>query len=58
MREDAAELARRGAAHIQLDAPHYAYLQEVHLGHSSNRDEKLRELVEVDNEVLRGISAE
>ena len=54
MHEDAVELARRGAAHIQLDAPHYAYLQEV-LKDTVDRDAKLRELVEADNGVLRGI---
>jgi 5-methyltetrahydropteroyltriglutamate--homocysteine methyltransferase len=53
MREDASELARRGVAQIQLDAPHYAYLQEVL--DVEDRDEQLRELVEVDNEVLRGL---
>ncbi|HEY1776644.1 MAG TPA: cobalamin-independent methionine synthase II family protein [Solirubrobacteraceae bacterium] len=54
MHEDAVELARRGAAHIQLDAPHYAYLQEV-LKDTADRDAELRELVEADNGVLRGI---
>jgi 5-methyltetrahydropteroyltriglutamate--homocysteine methyltransferase len=54
MREDAIELARRGVAQIQLDAPHYAYLQEV-LADIGDRDAKLRELVEVDNEVLRDL---
>ena len=52
MRDDALELARRGVAQIQLDAPHYAYLQEVLAG-VDDRDAKLRELVEVDNAVLR-----
>jgi 5-methyltetrahydropteroyltriglutamate--homocysteine methyltransferase len=55
MHEDAAELARRGVAQIQLDAPHYAYLQEV-LADVGDRDAKLSELVEVDCEVLRGVT--
>ena len=54
MREDALELAARGAAHIQLDAPHYAYIQTV-LPDISDRDATLRRLVECDNRVLRGI---
>ena len=54
MREDALELAARGAAHIQLDAPHYAYIQTV-LPEISDRDATLRRLVECDNRVLRGI---
>jgi methionine synthase II (cobalamin-independent) len=54
LREDAVELARRGVAQIQLDAPQYAYLQVV-LPDVDDRDAKLRELVEVDNEVLRGL---
>jgi 5-methyltetrahydropteroyltriglutamate--homocysteine methyltransferase len=54
MHEDSAELAARGVAHIQIDAPHYAYLQEV-LADVGDRDAKLRELVEADCGVLRGI---
>jgi 5-methyltetrahydropteroyltriglutamate--homocysteine methyltransferase len=54
MREDAAELARRGVAQIQLDAPQYAYLQEV-MADIGDRDAKLRELVEADNGVLAGL---
>jgi len=54
LREDAEELARRGVAHVQLDAPHYAYLQEV-MTDTEDRDAKLRELVEIDNQVLSGI---
>jgi 5-methyltetrahydropteroyltriglutamate--homocysteine methyltransferase len=54
MREDAVELAARGAAYIQLDAPHYAYIQAVLPG-VSDRDAVLRRLVEHDNRVLRGI---
>ena len=54
MREDAAELARRGVAQIQLDAPQYAYLQEV-MADVGDRDAKLRELVEADNGVLAGV---
>jgi 5-methyltetrahydropteroyltriglutamate--homocysteine methyltransferase len=54
MHEDAVELAARGVAHIQLDAPHYAYIQSV-LPDIADRDATLRRLVERDNEVLRGI---
>jgi len=54
MHEDAVELARRGVAQIQLDAPQYAYLQEV-MADVGDRDAKLRELVEADNGVLAGL---
>jgi 5-methyltetrahydropteroyltriglutamate--homocysteine methyltransferase len=54
MREDAVELVRRGVAQIQLDAPQYAYLQEVMVD-VGDRDAKLRELVEADNGVLAGL---
>ncbi len=54
MHEDAVELAARGAAHIQLDAPHYAYIQVV-LPDVEDRDATLRRLVECDNRVLRGV---
>jgi 5-methyltetrahydropteroyltriglutamate--homocysteine methyltransferase len=54
MHEDAVELAARGAAHIQLDAPHYAYIQNV-LPDVADRDATLRRLVEHDNRVLRGV---
>ena len=54
MREDAVELARRGVAQIQLDAPQYAYLQDV-MADIGDRDAKLRELVEADNGVLAGV---
>jgi 5-methyltetrahydropteroyltriglutamate--homocysteine methyltransferase len=53
-REDALELAARGAAHIQLDAPHYAYIQTV-MPDVVDRDTTLRRLVEYDNQVLRGV---
>jgi 5-methyltetrahydropteroyltriglutamate--homocysteine methyltransferase len=54
MHEDAVELAARGAAHIQLDAPHYAYIQLL-MPHVTDRDATLRALVQCDNRVLRGI---
>ena len=54
MHEDAVALAARGAAHIQLDAPHYAYIQAV-LPDVGDRDATLRRLVECDNRVLRGV---
>src|SRR5262249_44319186 len=50
----ARELARRGVEQIQIDAPQYAYIQEV-MTDVGDRDAKLRELVEADNRVLRGI---
>jgi 5-methyltetrahydropteroyltriglutamate--homocysteine methyltransferase len=53
-RDDAIELAAHGAAHIQLDAPHYAYIQAV-LPDVADRDATLRRLLEYDNRVLRGI---
>jgi 5-methyltetrahydropteroyltriglutamate--homocysteine methyltransferase len=54
MREDAVELAARGVAHIQLDAPHYAYILTV-MPDIADRDATLRRLVEYDNRVLRGV---
>jgi 5-methyltetrahydropteroyltriglutamate--homocysteine methyltransferase len=54
MHEDAVELAARGAAHIQLDAPHYAYIQRV-MPDVSDRAATLRRLVKHDNAVLRGV---
>jgi 5-methyltetrahydropteroyltriglutamate--homocysteine methyltransferase len=54
MHEDARELAARGVAHIQLDAPHYAYIQTV-MPDVADRDATLRRLVEHDNRVLRGV---
>jgi 5-methyltetrahydropteroyltriglutamate--homocysteine methyltransferase len=54
MHEDAVELAARGVAHIQLDAPHYAYIQAV-MPDITDRHATLRRLVEVDNRVLQGV---
>jgi 5-methyltetrahydropteroyltriglutamate--homocysteine methyltransferase len=54
MHEEARELAARGAAHIQLDAPHYAYIQTV-MPDVSDHHSTLRRLVEQDNRVLRRI---
>jgi 5-methyltetrahydropteroyltriglutamate--homocysteine methyltransferase len=54
MNEDAKLLAARGAAYIQLDAPHYAYIQKV-MADVEDRDAKLRELVELDNRVFDGV---
>jgi methionine synthase II (cobalamin-independent) len=54
MNEDAVALAARGAAYIQLDAPHYAYIQAV-MPDVADRDATLRRLVEHDNRVLRGV---
>ncbi|HTX07364.1 MAG TPA: cobalamin-independent methionine synthase II family protein [Solirubrobacteraceae bacterium] len=54
MNEDAKLLAAQGARYIQLDAPHYAYIQKVMAG-VEDRDAKLRELVEYDNRVFEGV---
>jgi 5-methyltetrahydropteroyltriglutamate--homocysteine methyltransferase len=54
LRADALELAAHGAAYIQLDAPHYAYIQTV-MPDVADRDATLRRLVECDNRVLRGV---
>ena len=54
MSEDAKMLAAAGADYIQLDAPHYAYIQKVRPG-VVDRDATLRELIALDNRVLDGI---
>jgi 5-methyltetrahydropteroyltriglutamate--homocysteine methyltransferase len=54
MNEDARELAAAGANHIQLDAPHYAYIQKFMAG-VDDRDATLRRLVEQDNRVFDGL---
>lgn len=54
MNEDARALAAAGADYIQLDAPHYAYIQKVMAG-VDDRDATLRELVERDNRVFEGV---
>jgi 5-methyltetrahydropteroyltriglutamate--homocysteine methyltransferase len=54
MNEDAKALAAAGADYIQLDAPHYAYIQKVRPG-VEDRDATLRELIEMDNRVLDGV---
>jgi 5-methyltetrahydropteroyltriglutamate--homocysteine methyltransferase len=55
MNEDARVLAEAGADHIQLDAPHYAYIQKVMAG-VDDRDATLRRLVELDNRVFEGLN--
>ena len=54
MNEDAKELVAAGVDYIQLDAPHYAYIQKVMAG-VEDRDATLRRLVEQDNRVLDGV---
>lgn len=54
MNEDARTLAAAGADYIQLDAPHYAYIQKVMTG-VDDRDATLRELVQRDNRVFEGV---
>jgi 5-methyltetrahydropteroyltriglutamate--homocysteine methyltransferase len=53
MNEDARTLAARGADHIQLDAPHYAYIQKVM--DLEDRNATLQRLVEADNRVFDGV---
>jgi 5-methyltetrahydropteroyltriglutamate--homocysteine methyltransferase len=52
--EDARALAAAGVDHIQLDAPHYAYIQKLMAG-VTDRDATLRHLVETDNRVFDGV---
>lgn len=54
MNEDAKALAAAGADHIQLDAPHYAYIQKV-VRDIGDRDTELKRLVEIDNRVFAGV---
>jgi 5-methyltetrahydropteroyltriglutamate--homocysteine methyltransferase len=54
MNEDARALAAAGVDYIQLDAPHYAYIQKVRPG-VVDRDATLRELIALDNQVLAGV---
>ena len=46
MNEDAKALAAAGADYIQLDAPHYAYIQKVMSG-VEDRDATLRQLIDM-----------
>lgn len=52
--EDARALAAQGADHIQLDVPHYAYIQKFMAG-VEDRDTTLRRVVELDNRVFDGV---
>jgi 5-methyltetrahydropteroyltriglutamate--homocysteine methyltransferase len=54
MNEDARALAAAGADYIQLDAPHYAYIEKVRPG-VVDRDAVLRRLIECDNRVFDGV---
>jgi methionine synthase II (cobalamin-independent) len=54
MREDVQALADAGVDQVQLDVPHYAYIQKVMAG-VSDRDATLRSIVETDNRVIEGI---
>jgi 5-methyltetrahydropteroyltriglutamate--homocysteine methyltransferase len=54
MNEDARALVAAGAQHVQLDAPHYAYIQKFMAG-VEDRDATLRELVTRDNGVFAGL---
>ncbi len=56
MNEDARELAAAGADHIQLDAPHYAYIDKfMARAGGDDRDATLRRLIELDNGVFEGV---
>jgi len=53
-REDVAALAAAGAAHVQLDAPHYSYIATIQPD-ADDPDATLREAVRRDQEVFDGI---
>jgi methionine synthase II (cobalamin-independent) len=54
LNEDAKALAAAGVDHIQLDAPHYAYIQKL-IPDVTDRNATLRHLVETDNRVFDGV---
>jgi 5-methyltetrahydropteroyltriglutamate--homocysteine methyltransferase len=54
LNEDARALAAAGVDHIQLDAPHYAYIQKL-VADVTDRNATLRRLVETDNRVFDGV---
>jgi 5-methyltetrahydropteroyltriglutamate--homocysteine methyltransferase len=54
LNEDAKALVAAGVDHIQLDAPHYAYIQKL-VKDVTDRNATLRHLVETDNAVFDGI---
>jgi 5-methyltetrahydropteroyltriglutamate--homocysteine methyltransferase len=54
LNEDAKALVAAGVDHIQLDAPHYAYIQKL-IPDVTDRNATLRHLVETDNRVFDGI---
>jgi 5-methyltetrahydropteroyltriglutamate--homocysteine methyltransferase len=53
-REDVAALAAAGAAHVQLDAPHYSYIATIQPD-AEDPDATLRDAVRRDQEVFDGI---
>jgi 5-methyltetrahydropteroyltriglutamate--homocysteine methyltransferase len=53
MNEDARTLAAHGADVVQLDAPHYAYIQKIM--DVEDRNATLQRLVELDNRVFEGV---
>jgi 5-methyltetrahydropteroyltriglutamate--homocysteine methyltransferase len=53
-REDVAALAAGGAAHVQLDAPHYSYIATIQPD-AEDPDETLRDAVRRDQEVFDGV---
>jgi 5-methyltetrahydropteroyltriglutamate--homocysteine methyltransferase len=53
MNEDAKILAANGADFVQLDAPHYAYIQKIM--DVDDRNAALQRLVEIDNRVFEGV---
>jgi 5-methyltetrahydropteroyltriglutamate--homocysteine methyltransferase len=52
--EDANQLAAAGVDYIQLDAPHYAYIEKV-MPWVDDPDATLRHLIAIDNRVLAGL---
>jgi 5-methyltetrahydropteroyltriglutamate--homocysteine methyltransferase len=54
MNEDVRALAAAGVDQVQLDVPHYAYIQKVMAG-VEDRDATLRRIVEIDNRVFDGV---
>jgi 5-methyltetrahydropteroyltriglutamate--homocysteine methyltransferase len=53
MNEGAKILAANGADFVQLDAPHYAYIQKIM--DVDDRNAALQRLVEIDNRVFEGV---
>ncbi len=57
LREEAAELARRGATYLQLDAPHYPLLLDERWRAFYERRGSVETWLELDNHVIGGVPA-